>query len=71
MMLLAYLVIATMVRLMVNMILYSMLDIFRLNHIVLPPPGWKLEAIKIIFTVMLLTPIFGTMEALQSLSAGA
>ena len=52
--------IAAMGRLLVGMTLDTLQHILWLNHIVLPPPGWKLQAIEIILTVVIITPIYGT-----------
>ncbi len=52
--------IAAMTRVMVGMMLDTLQRVLYLNHIVLPAPGWKLQAIEITLTVVIITPIFGT-----------
>lgn len=53
-------VIAALARFMVGLMLDTLQRVLYLNHIVLPPPGWKLQAVEIIITVVIITPIFGT-----------
>lgn len=59
-MIITFFLIAAMTRFMVGLILDALQRILYLNHIVLPPPGWKLQAMEIIITVVIITPIFGT-----------
>lgn len=59
-MIITFFLIAAMTRFMVGLILDALQRILYLNHIVLPPPGWKLQAVEIIITVVTITPIFGT-----------
>lgn len=62
-MIIGYLLIAILVRAMVDMMLYRYLDILRINHIQIPEPGWKLEALKVIITITFLSPIYACMAA--------
>lgn len=59
-MIISLLLIAAMARFMVGMMLDTLQHILYLNHIVLPPPGWKLQVVEIIITVVIITPIYGT-----------
>lgn len=37
-------------------------NIHYVNHIVIPPPGWKLEVLKILLTAMIAAPVVGSMH---------
>ncbi len=57
-MIFTYLFIAAGTRLMVGMTLDSLLYIMHVNHQVVPPLGWKREALEILITVVIITPIY-------------
>jgi hypothetical protein len=59
---LAVFAIAIMVRFMVDMMLEVLFYHYRLNHIRLPEPGWKLEAVKIVLTATIISPVIGFMS---------
>lgn len=49
------------IRIMVSM-LFILLDThFVLNHIELPRPGWKLEALKVLVTLVIAMPVLARM----------
>lgn len=59
----SFLFIYAAIRILVGMMLSALMDTLRLNHIVIPPPGWKLEALELIITVVIASPIFAAIAA--------
>lgn len=64
-MILTYLFVAAGARLMVGMMLDSLLYIMHVNHQVVPTLGWKREALEVLITIVIITPIYAGIAAVH------
>lgn len=55
--------VVALIRYMVDLLFIVLRHNLWLNHIQLPPPGWELDVIKFVLTLMVAGPIIGVMMA--------